>query len=234
MIRRNVFKEIGGFDENLKVAFGDIDLCLRIRKKGYRIVYTPYAKLYHHECATRGDLHPKQDEDYMINRWKDVLIKGDPYYNPNLTLIREDFSIASHGSNIRPLAALFDIYNLRTDLQKAYPEVKEDNHQKLIDWTVINGVTIDGTRHLIRPYYSWYVKNASQKVKPLGTLFNLYNLDGKLQKLFPEVLNGEYKRIIEWASKINQEDCKNNPELKKLLPYLPWYDNNKSKTPVII
>jgi len=94
MIRRSVFEDLGGFDENLKVAFGDIDLCLRIREKGYRVVYTPYAVLHHHECATRGKLHPSEDEAYMINRWRETFSKGDPYYNPNLTLLREDYSLA--------------------------------------------------------------------------------------------------------------------------------------------
>jgi GT2 family glycosyltransferase len=233
MIRRNVFEEMGGFDECLAVAFNDVDLCLSLKDKGYRIVYTPFSVLLHHEHKTRDAKHPPEDETYALKRWGEVISKGDPYYNLNLSSIL-CFRIAPKSFMDRPISALFEIYYSRPDLQNMYPEIKLGNYENLIDWAVVNGVTIDGARHLIRPYYSWCVENASQKVKPLGTLFDLYNLDTKLQKLFPEVLNGKYDRIIKWASQLNQKDCKKNPELKKLLPYLPWYENNKSKIPLII
>lgn len=100
MLRKDVFEEVGGFDENLAVAFNDVDLCLKIREKGYLIVYTPYAELYHHESLSRGyeDNPEKQkrflkEVKYIREKWKQVINKGDPYYNPNLTLEREDFSI---------------------------------------------------------------------------------------------------------------------------------------------
>jgi len=54
MIRKNVFDEMGGFDENLGIALNDVDLCLKIREKGYLIVYTPYSELYHYESLSRG------------------------------------------------------------------------------------------------------------------------------------------------------------------------------------
>ena len=100
MLRKDVFEEVGGFDENLSVAFNDVDLCLKIREKGYLIVYTPYAKLYHHESFSRGyeDTPEKQERflgeiEYIREKWGKVIDDGDPYYNPNLTLEREDFSI---------------------------------------------------------------------------------------------------------------------------------------------
>ncbi len=93
MVRRTVFQELGGFDEQLRVAFNDVDFCLRMRERGYLIVYTPYAKLYHFESATRGTLHPPEDDLLMRERWARVLRNGDPYYNPNLTLKHEDFSL---------------------------------------------------------------------------------------------------------------------------------------------
>jgi GT2 family glycosyltransferase/SAM-dependent methyltransferase len=95
MTRREVFDELHGFDEDLAVAFNDIDLCLRMRSKGYLIVYTPLALLYHHESASRGNLHPPADERMMADRWRKMLRSGDPYYNPNLTLDREDWSLAT-------------------------------------------------------------------------------------------------------------------------------------------
>jgi glycosyltransferase involved in cell wall biosynthesis len=101
VMRREVFDEVGGLDEiNLPVAFNDIDLCIRIRERGYRIVWTPYAELYHLESASRGrddtlENAPRfrKEVEYMMHIWEQVLWK-DPYYNPNLTLIREDFSLA--------------------------------------------------------------------------------------------------------------------------------------------
>jgi O-antigen biosynthesis protein len=93
MMRKSVFVEVGGFDENVKVAYNDVDLCLRIREKGYLIVYTPYALLYHFESSTRKNLHPLSDEGYVRKRWAKVFQEGDPYYNPQLTLERPDFSL---------------------------------------------------------------------------------------------------------------------------------------------
>jgi len=100
MTRRSVYEEVGGLDETLTVAYNDIDLCLKIREKGYLIVYTPYAELYHYESASRGreDTPEKltrayQEYDFMKTKWKHILEAGDPYYNPNLTLENTDFSI---------------------------------------------------------------------------------------------------------------------------------------------
>lgn len=93
MTRKEVFEEVGRFDEiHLSVAFNDVDLCLKIREKGYLIVYTPYAALYHYESTSRGyDLNPDEIL-YMKNRWGQILF-SDPYYNPNLTFDSEDFRI---------------------------------------------------------------------------------------------------------------------------------------------
>lgn len=93
MVRRAVFEELGGFDERLPVAFNDVDLCLRMRERGYLVVYTPVATLFHHESATREGLHPAEDEALVRERWRSVVELGDPYYNPNLTRIREDFGL---------------------------------------------------------------------------------------------------------------------------------------------
>ena len=202
MIRRTVFDEVGGFNENLKVAFGDIDLCLRIRKKGYRVVYTPYAILNHDECATRGKLHPSENEAYMIDKWKGAFIKGDPYYSPNLTLLREDYSLAFKGSTIRPLAVLLDIYYLRQDLQRAYPEARDGDYQRFIDWAATTGITVEAARVPLRPYGSYYAWNTSDRVKPLAILIDLYNRRIDLQRRCPEVLVGEFRALIKWVNEV--------------------------------
>jgi GT2 family glycosyltransferase len=100
MTKKQVFKEVGGFDENYSHALNDIDFCLKIRERGYLIVYTPYAELYHYESLSRGYEDTKEKQKrfkkeiiYFQKKWKDILDNGDPYYNPNLTLNREDFSI---------------------------------------------------------------------------------------------------------------------------------------------
>jgi GT2 family glycosyltransferase/2-polyprenyl-3-methyl-5-hydroxy-6-metoxy-1,4-benzoquinol methylase len=84
LFRREVYDELGGLEEGLGVAFNDVDFCLRAREKGYEIVYTPYAALYHHESASRGTLHPDEDERFFRARWGDPGDYRDPYYNPNL------------------------------------------------------------------------------------------------------------------------------------------------------
>jgi GT2 family glycosyltransferase len=93
MVPRRVLEKVGGFDETLRVVLNDVDLCLRIRAQGYLVVYTPHALLYHHEGSTRGQLHPPPDQQAFGRKWKDFLDRGDPYYNPNLTDRRDDWSI---------------------------------------------------------------------------------------------------------------------------------------------
>jgi GT2 family glycosyltransferase len=93
MTRRDVFEEVGCFDEEqLPVTFNDVDLCLRMRRAGYLVVYTPFAKLYHHESATRRPSVEPRETQVMRERWPDVLA-DDPYYNPNLSRERADFSL---------------------------------------------------------------------------------------------------------------------------------------------
>ena len=93
MMRRSVFDEVGGLDaHNLAVAFNDVDMCLRIRERGYWVVYTPYAVLFHHESATRNMHSNPGEEAYMRRHWRDV-IRHDPFYNPNLTRETEDYSL---------------------------------------------------------------------------------------------------------------------------------------------
>ena len=99
MMPSKVFEEVSGLDEKFEVAFNDIDMCMRIRKVGYLIVFTPYAELYHYESKSRGPEDTPQkikrfnsEIDRFQKRWGRELEEGDPYYNPNLTLTRNDFS----------------------------------------------------------------------------------------------------------------------------------------------
>jgi O-antigen biosynthesis protein len=107
VVRKNVYLDVGGLNEtDLVVAFNDIDFCLRLNREGYRNVFTPHAKLYHHESISRGhdDTPEKQvlflkEFCYMKRTWQDRL-KHDPAYNPNLTLEFEDFSLSHAHVNI--------------------------------------------------------------------------------------------------------------------------------------
>ena len=101
VIRKDRFLEVGGFNEKeLPIAFNDVDLCCKLLVAGYRNLWTPHAEFYHHESATRGveDTPEKKarfqsEIDYMMNTWGSLLM-NDPAYNPNLTLVGEDFSPA--------------------------------------------------------------------------------------------------------------------------------------------
>jgi hypothetical protein len=100
MVRRDVYEQAGGLDTSLRVAFNDIDFCLRLRQLGYANVWTPFAELYHHESASRGheDTAEKRarfmsEVEFMKRRWGNQL-ECDPAYNPNLTLSGEPFTLA--------------------------------------------------------------------------------------------------------------------------------------------
>ena len=108
LVKREVYLQVGGFDENLAVTFNDVDFCLRLREAGYRILWTPYAELIHHESASRGfdNSAPKQvrflaEVDYMKSKWGDIL-QRDPFYNPNLSLDENLFTLAFPPRTTKP------------------------------------------------------------------------------------------------------------------------------------
>lgn len=100
MVRRDVFKRLNGLDEGLKVECNDVDLCLRARALGYLVVWTPYAALFHKELSTRGNAVHAEDVFAHWARWGHDFRRGDPYYNHNLNLDADDFSVSE-----RPVVA---------------------------------------------------------------------------------------------------------------------------------
>ncbi len=100
MVKASVFHEVDGLSTDLKVAFNDIDFCMKVRSKGYHIVYNPRAELYHYESKSRGLENTQEKIERFnremacfLNRWGEQVEKGDPYYNPNLTLDKANFSL---------------------------------------------------------------------------------------------------------------------------------------------
>ena len=100
MSKKSVFQAAGGFSEELAVAFNDIDYCMKVRALGKLVVYAPYAVLHHYESKSRG-LEDTPEKVARFNReiaifakkWPEILEKGDPYYNPNLTLRKSNFAL---------------------------------------------------------------------------------------------------------------------------------------------
>lgn len=100
MMRKSLFEELGGLDEGFAVSLNDVDLCIRAWKSGHVNVFTPFAELYHFESVSRGlddkgEKAKRYDRESAVFRekWKDLLEKGDPYYNPNFSLDRSDFAL---------------------------------------------------------------------------------------------------------------------------------------------
>lgn len=93
MVSREVFEQIHGMEEELAVAFNDVDFCLRVRKAGWLVVYNPFVEAYHYESKSRGKEDTKEkierfgeEIEFIRTRWIDILKEGDPYYNPNFSL----------------------------------------------------------------------------------------------------------------------------------------------------
>jgi len=100
MIKKDKFLEVNGLDEKFRIAFNDVDFCLKLREKGYYNLYTPYVELYHYESVSVGTPEAKtrdttefnKETQMMYEKWNGLLL-NDPFYNENLTLKSEDFAI---------------------------------------------------------------------------------------------------------------------------------------------
>ena len=100
MVKKSKYDAVNGMDEGLEVCFNDVDFCLKLRIEGYLNIFTPFAELFHYESLSRGtDSTPEKQErfnkekTYFKTKWSDILEKGDPYYNPNMTLDYADCTV---------------------------------------------------------------------------------------------------------------------------------------------
>lgn len=100
MVKKSIYEEVGGLDENFRVALNDVDFCLKLRQKGYLNIFTPFAEAFHFESKSRGfeDSKAKRERyteecDNFKKKWSKELEAGDPYYNPNFSLDYSDYSL---------------------------------------------------------------------------------------------------------------------------------------------
>lgn len=99
MVKKSIYEEVDGLDESFTISLNDVDLCLKIREKGYLNIFTPFAELYHYESKTRGMEEGEKLRRYerecahFRDKWKEQLDAGDPYYNPNFSLDYSDFTL---------------------------------------------------------------------------------------------------------------------------------------------
>ena len=100
LVKKSLYEEVGGLDEGFAISLNDVDFCLKLRERGLLNVFTPFAELFHHESASRGlddqgekaERYDRESERFR-EKWKEALEAGDPYYNPNFSLDRSDFSL---------------------------------------------------------------------------------------------------------------------------------------------
>jgi GT2 family glycosyltransferase len=173
LAKKSVYDKVEGFDEKFHRAFGDTDFCLRVIYEAQkRVVYTPYAVLTHHEGITRGKKRtpPISDIEHFKEKWKLLLAKGDPYYNPNLSLERS-YEIARTRASMEnleePLANLLEVYLQRNDLKTTYPEALNGNKKNLINWAYTHGIRTDSAKNILC--------NESDYYRNMATLIRLKN-----------------------------------------------------------
>lgn len=158
LVKRRVFEEVDGWDENIATIYNDIDFCLRVRDLGYYVAYTPYAKLYHYETATRGKLHPIDEEKFVRKKWSHVIKNFDMFYNPNFSHVFGTYRISPFSNLSRHMAILLDVYLERPDLQIHFPEVHKGDYSKLLKWTLEYGVNIDPSAPILSFFKEEYKK----------------------------------------------------------------------------
>lgn len=106
MVKRSVYERVGGFTEELAVAFNDVDFCLKVRSLGYLVVYQPAAEAYHYESKSRGSEDSpekvarfQREIEYMRSHWIGILKNGDPYYNPNFSAVYPNYSLRDNSQH---------------------------------------------------------------------------------------------------------------------------------------
>ena len=126
LMRRSVFEEIGGFDEHFILCGSDVEICLRAREFGYRVVLNPFSELIHHERQTRGTNIPNSDFSESLKRYRHWLEAGDPYWNPNLSLESKKAAFRFRGEPSSLSFAERHIANLKATPVPTRPHTEEE------------------------------------------------------------------------------------------------------------
>ncbi len=151
MIKKSLFEEMGGFDENLAYSFNDVDICLRLREKGYLIIYTPHAVLYHHGTSTRPYTEDEKEIVYFVKRWRDIILKGDSYYDQTLSRIKPFEPKGQDEKLVLSDTRLYDESEQRFDKRLGrYVQVSNKVRKK------------HGTKRLIMEFLRFFKKRALQ------------------------------------------------------------------------
>jgi O-antigen biosynthesis protein len=228
MCRREIFEQVGGFDEQLAVAYNDVDFCLKIVEQGYRNIYLPHVVLYHYESKSRGyDTTPDKLKRFMQEvtitrqRWQRY-IDHDPCYNPNLTLSASDYSLRQFAEvEIFGIFIEFDDRVLQ-DCAIDKPEIKTYwgiSEITFKGWVMsqqekITAVQIVGNHgqlikeipaNFSRPdVHLLYPENLNSEFCGFCETIELRNLSEQTELLFQAVLNNEtYAKFAKVRLKIN-------------------------------
>ena len=212
MMKKKTFSKLGGFDEQLANSWQDVDLCISVINSDKLILYTPYSVFYHYEGSTRGNLDTSQAEldarKMFREKNNEFINKGDPYYNPNLSLA-VPFRVVKIYS--KPLKDLVDLYERRTDLRQKFPNEHENSFRNLIDWAATHGIVMDGEKQILQPHSDYYFENCSENAKSLAEKMRQFLKNKELQEKFPEVFDGKFDNLIEYLEK---NSIKKNDELE--------------------
>jgi GT2 family glycosyltransferase/glycosyltransferase involved in cell wall biosynthesis len=169
-IRRDLFEQIGGFDERFISCGSDVEICLRLRSAGYRIVYNPFVRLIHHECATRQGAVPDSDFFTSFRHYRTFLEQGDPYWNRNLSPWKSSIALYSRGEQASFDFAQDVIARLtaaQSSSGRPSPVRDSSEEERLVSWfdfseddvrrSKATCTQVDGYHHVRR--LAWFIPN---------------------------------------------------------------------------
>ena len=233
LVRKSVYLEANGLDENLPVDYNDVDFCLRLNGLGYRNVWTPYAELYHHEHGTRGKApNPKRaaqlskDMIYMRERWGDHLVQ-DPKYNPNLDLdVAYRLSFPPRLKEQQNTLSMTRRFSEAKNGQLGICAIIRDREQWIAEWISF---------HYLAGFTNFYIglHKCSDKTEEIlidlskKYKINIFHVEdrvgGSQQTFFYNFIQNEVAYEVDWMAYIDSDEYLFSPEQKKIGPVLDGF-----------